>query len=234
MPTIKKKDFIEVEYTGKTKEENIIFDTTDEKTAKEADIHAEGMNYGPVIICLGEQQLIQGLEEELEGKETEKEYTIELSPEKGFGKKDAKLIRMIPFSTFKKQQIMPQPGMQINIDGVIGTIKTAAGGRCLVDFNHPLSGRELIYTIKVNRLITDDKEKIKAYISLSLNLKDITVNLKENKAEIITKKAVPREISEKITEKLKELIPSVKEFELKEEKVAEKTETKEEKTDTKK
>ncbi|MCH8980513.1 hypothetical protein IH922_00675 [candidate division KSB1 bacterium] len=50
--------------------------------------------------------------------------------------------------------------MQINIDGMMGIIKTAGGGRCLVDFNHPLSGKEVTYTIKVNKIITDDKEKL--------------------------------------------------------------------------
>ena len=33
MPTIKKKDFVEVEYTGKTKEENIVFDTPDSEVS---------------------------------------------------------------------------------------------------------------------------------------------------------------------------------------------------------
>ena len=162
MASIKKGEFIEVEYTGRIKEDNLIFDTTNEKLAKEAGMNAPNMTYGPVIVCLGEGQLLKGLENQLEGKETEKEYTFTISPEDGFGKKDAKLIRMVPINVFKKQNIMPQPGMQVNIDGLIGIIKTAAGGRCLVDLNHPLSGRELNYTIKVNKIITDNKEKIKS------------------------------------------------------------------------
>jgi len=92
MTTLTKGEFIEVEYTGKLKENNEVFDTTDEKTAKEAKIHSPKQEYGPVIICLGEQQLLAGLEEELEGKELNKEYNIELPAEKAFGRKDAKLI----------------------------------------------------------------------------------------------------------------------------------------------
>ncbi len=60
---VKIKDFIEIEYTGKLKAEDIIFDTTDEKLAKENNIHQENSNYGPTIICLGENQILKGLDD---------------------------------------------------------------------------------------------------------------------------------------------------------------------------
>jgi len=211
MAKVSKGDFVELEYTGKVKEGLIVFDTTDEKIAKENNIHTPQGTYGPVVVCLGQEQLLKGLEEELEGKETGKEYTIELPPEKAFGKKNPKLIRMIPYSVFKKQGIEPQPGLQVNVDGMIGVIKTA-GGRCLVDFNNPLSGRDIIYQIKVNRIVTDNKEKISSFIKLSLNLKDVDVNLVENKAEIQLKQELPKEIQDRIKEKLLPLVPAVKEL----------------------
>jgi len=158
MTKIKIKDFVEVEYTGKLKEDNTIFDTTDETIAKDNNIHNENMNYGPVVVCIGEKQILGGLDKQLEGKETGKEYNIELKPEEAFGKKDAKLLKMIPSGKFKQQGVQPQPGLQINIDGMMGTIRTAAGGRIIVDFNHPLSGKEIIYNIKLNKIITDNKE----------------------------------------------------------------------------
>lgn len=225
MPNIKKGDFIELEYTGIVKEGNIVFDTTDIEVAKANDLYSEKMEYGPVIICLGQGQLLQGLELELEGKELGKEHTIELPPEKAFGKKDAKLIRMIPYSTFKKQNIEPQPGMQVNVDGVLGIIKTASGGRCLVDFNHPLSGKDIIYKVKANRIVTDNAEKIKSYLRLNLNLKSDVI-IKENTAEIKTKKEIPAPIKENIEKTLKELIPSIKKLNF----MVEKQEKKQEQT----
>jgi len=209
MPKIKKKDFVEVEYTGKTKEDNIIFDTTDEKTAKDNNIHSQGMEYGPVAVCVGEGQILEGLEDEMEGKETGKEYTFELSPEKAFGKKDVKLIKMIPVSAFKKQNIEPQPGLQVNVDGVLGLIRRVGGGRCLVDFNHPLSGKDVVYTLKINKIVTDDKEKIKSYLNLALHLK-AEVEVKDGAAEVKIKKEIPKEIQENISKKLAELIDSIK------------------------
>lgn len=206
---IKKGDFVEVEYTGTTKMDKIIFDTTDEKTAKENDLHTENMEYGPIVICIGESQILKGLDDELEGKETGKEYTIELSPEKAFGKKDAKLIKMIPTNAFVKQNIEPQPGLQVNIDGVIGLIRRVGGGRCMVDFNHPMSGKDVVYKIKANKIVTDDKEKIKSYLKVVFGFK-VNVELKEGTADIKVEKEIPKEIQEKIVKKLTEIIPSVK------------------------
>ena len=150
MEKVSKKDFIEIEYTGKLKEDNIVFDTTDEKVAKENNLETHS-GYEPVIICVGQEQLLKGIDKNLEGKDIGKEYDIEIKPEDAFGNKNAKLIQLIPTAKFKKQNIQPMPGIQLNIDGMVGTIKTVSGGRTLVDFNHPLAGKELLYKIKINK-----------------------------------------------------------------------------------
>jgi len=211
---IKIKDFVEVEYTGTIKEDNLIFDTTDEQLAKDNNLFNENMAYGPVVICLGEGQVLKGLDDELIGKEAEKEYTIELSAEKAFGKKDPKLIQLIPTSKFSQQKIRPMPGLQLNIDGLMGMVKTVSGGRTLVDFNHPLSGKDVVYEVKINRIVTDDLEKVKAYLKVSLNLKDIDVKIEEGTAKASLKKEIPKEASEMLNKKITELIPNIKKLEL--------------------
>jgi len=214
---MKKGNFVELEYTGKIKEMNIVFDTTDEKVAKENNIHDAKASYGPVIICIGQKHVIEGLDEELEGKEPEKKYHIELSPEQGFGKKNAKLIQLVATSKFIKQKINPMPGLQVNIDGMMGMIRTVSGGRTLVDFNHPLAGKELIYDFKINKIVKDDEEKLKALLKLQFNLKDVKVVIKEGDAAISLniKQNLPKPVEEKLTEYIKELIPSIKKIEFK-------------------
>ncbi len=212
MTTIKKGDFVEVEYTGTVKGENIIFDTTDEKTAKENGIHNPNNEYGPVVVCLGEGQLLEGLEEWLEGKDIGTEYNVDLAPEKAFGKKDAARVKMIPFSAFKKQNIEPQPGLQINVDGMTGLVRRAGGGRCLVDFNHPLAGREVIYKIKADKIVTDDKTKVQSFLKLGFGLK-ADVEVKEDVVHIKAKAEIPEEIRKLISDKITSVIPSVKKLE---------------------
>ncbi|HJN56908.1 MAG: peptidylprolyl isomerase [Candidatus Woesearchaeota archaeon] len=213
MDVIKKHDFIEIEYTGKLKEEDVIFDTTDADVAKKNNLHSHS-DYGPVVVCVGENQVLRGIDKGLDGKEIGKEYDVEIKPEDAFGSKDAKLIQLIPTSKFKQQKIQPMPGMQINIDNTIGIVKTVSGGRTLVDFNHPLAGKDLFYKVKINKKITDDKEKLSSYIKLSLGIKDFNLEINENNAKIGLKIEIPKEAEEKLREKITGLIPSIKKVEL--------------------
>jgi FKBP-type peptidyl-prolyl cis-trans isomerase 2 len=188
----------------------MVFDTTDQKVAKENELPTENLDFGPVIIRVGDGNVIQGLDLALEGKEVGKSYTVEVPPEQGFGKKDVKLIQLISTSKFLKQNVQPIPGLQVNMDGTVGTIKTVSGGRTLVDFNHPLSSKELIYNIKINKLITDDKEKLTSFLKVQLNQKDLTAEIKEGTATITLKQELPKELTEILNKKISEIIPSVK------------------------
>lgn len=211
---IKKGDFIEIEYTGKTSE-GIVFDTTDESIAKKENIHKKSAAYGPVTVCIGGGNLVAGLDKNIEGKEAGSSCTIEVSPEEGFGKKDAKLIQLIPTSKFIKERIQPMPGLQVNIDGTYGMVKSVSGGRTLVDFNHPLSGQNLVYDVKLIKIVNDDKEKLKALIDLKLGLKDVEVEFKEGKATIITKKdlKLPAEVTKAIVDEMSKSVPALKSME---------------------
>jgi len=205
--TIKKKDFIELEYTGKTKLDNTIFDTTDEKIAKENDIYNPQADYGPIIICVGQSHVVKGLDKHLEGKEPKGEYTFSLPAEDAFGKKDAKLIQLIPTNKFKKQQITPMIGLQVNIDGAVGKIKTVTGGRTLVDFNHPLSGKEVIYQVKINKVVSEKAEQIKALMKLLIGISEVTVKIANEEAIITLKHELPKGLHEKLEKEIKELVP---------------------------
>lgn len=204
---IKKGDFVQVEYSGYVSPENFLFDTTDEKAAKDAEIFDENMAYGPVTVCVGEGMLLKGIDEGLEGKEVGKEYDMDVAPEDGFGKKDAKLIQLIPTSKFKKQNINPMPGLQIDVDGATGTVKTVSGGRTIVDFNHPLSGKQLKYKVKVLSKVDDKKEQVTSYISMTFRMKreSFDVTIVANKAEIKFKKelSLPHELVKELEEKVK-------------------------------
>lgn len=209
---IKEKDFIELEYTGKIKEDNLIFDTTNKETAKKNNLFDEKAEYSPIVICVGQGQIIKGLDKALVGKETQKQYTIEIKAEEAYGKKNIKLIQLISTSKFQKQNIQPMPGLQVNIDGMLGIIKTVSGGRTLVDFNHPLAGKDLVYDIKINKIISEDKEKIESILNMNLGIKDADVKVENNKATIATKQDIPKELKEELKKKIKELLPKIEEI----------------------
>ena len=192
--------FIEVEYTGKLKD-GTVFDTTDEKIAKENNLHDPKLSYGPLTICFGQGHLIPGLEEQIKDKGTGS-YTIELESEKAFGKRDAKLIQLVPLKKFTEQNIKPFPGLQLNVDNMIATVKTVSGGRCMVDFNHPLAGKDITYEIKINKEITTDLEKVKGILEVEMRAKP-EVTLKEGTISI---KGIKKEVQEPVKKRLSEFV----------------------------
>ena len=210
MSTVKNKDFIEIDYTGSVKEEGTVFDTTIKADADIAGMKQPEGGFKPATICIGENQVIKGLDEALVGKEIGKEFFIDIPPEKGFGKKSAKLLRMIPQRIFKKNDINPAPGLQVQIDGQFGIVKTASGGRCIVDFNNPLSGKDLIYKINIKKVVTDIKTKVEAIIGPVLA--GAKVEEKEGKVNITFPMEIPAEIKGPFTERIKGMIPEVKDI----------------------
>lgn len=212
---IKKHDFVEVEYTGRLKDTNEVFDTTDEKTAKEAQIFSERSSYSPIIICVGEHHILKGIDEFLLGKDVGS-FTLELSAENSFGRKDPKFVQMIPASKFSEQNIKPVPGLRLNIDNVIGIVKSVSGGRVVVDFNHPLAGRDVKYELKVNRVVTDKAEQVASLLRILLGVKaPVTVDGKKVKISFPAK--LPDQLEKPLADKIKDLTGLEVEFVVKKE-----------------
>ena len=230
---LKKHDFVELDYTGKL-ENGTIFDTTLERVAKENHLHEDEHHeeekpaYKPIIVCIGELQVVKGLDEALIGKEPEAPFTVKLSAEQAFGKKDVKLIKLIPMSTFHKQEIMPYPGLRINIDDTIATVLRVSGGRVLVDYNHPLANKTIIYDVSLRKRITDKKQQIESYLAYALPL-PCTVHVNEKSAAIETEPKLPQELIKPLADKLNEVTGMSVEFKQKNKKEKRGKEEKEEK-----
>ncbi len=158
--TIKKNDFIELSFTGKITNSGEIFDTNIKEDAKSAKFKSD--NIKPLILPVGQAMLPKGLDEDLVGKDIEKNYEIDLKPEQAFGKRNPRLIKMIPSKYLYEQKINPVKGMQIALDGKIVKVLSSDRGRTLVDFNNPLMGKTVTYNYRINRIITEQREKITA------------------------------------------------------------------------
>lgn len=153
--------FIELDYTGKLADGKV-FDTTNKEVAEKAKLNPKAQ-YRPTIICLGEGQILNGIDEYLIGKELGK-HTIELTAEKAFGKKDRKLLKLIPTKKFTDASVKPVVGLEVNVDNHYGVIRSVSGGRVTVDFNHPLASKDLIYEVDVKRLVEKTEEQVAALL----------------------------------------------------------------------
>lgn len=179
---LQKKDFIEVEFTGRIKGGEI-FDSNIKEDLKNLNPDAKT---SPIVFCLGEEMLLKGIDDFLIGKDVGN-YEIELAPENAFGKRNSSLIQTIPMKVFQSQEVRPYPGAVFNFDGRIAKILTVSGGRVIADFNNPLAGKDVVYDIRILRKVDDLNEKVKALMKFFYRV-DLPFIIEENKLKIETPK----------------------------------------------
>lgn len=172
-------DFVRVNFTGKVKETDDVFDTTYDEIAQEADIFEENKTYKAIPIVVGGNHLLPAIEESIKGLEAGDTKHVEVDAADAFGPRDSKLIQLVPMKEFKKQGMNPVPGMKISSEGSTGKILTVNGGRVKVDFNHELAGKDLIYDIEVTEVIDDLEEKIKSMIELHYSNPNVSIDKTE-------------------------------------------------------
>src|SRR3990167_7188476 len=108
---VNKNDFIEIRYTGKAN--GIVFDSNIEEDLKKLDLKVKPRK---IIIIVGQEMTIKGLDNAIENKEVGKEYEITLKPKDAFGERDRNLIKTIPLNEFTQQNFNPKPGMVLTLD----------------------------------------------------------------------------------------------------------------------
>jgi FKBP-type peptidyl-prolyl cis-trans isomerase 2 len=173
---ISAKDFIEIEFTGRVKDGEI-FDSNIKQDLEKSNLKIEQK---PLIICIGERMFLKEIDDFFVGKEIGKEYNLELTPEKAFGKRNSALVKIIPLKIFHERQLNPHPGMMFNFDGYIAKVISVSGGRVITDFNNPLAGRDVVYKLKINRKISDLNEKIDSFVQFFFR-KKIGFEIKDKK-----------------------------------------------------
>lgn len=106
----------------------------------------------PLEYTQGEKQIIPGLEKGLAGMHVGDHKQITVWPEEGYGPVDPKAFLEIPKSR------LPQGNIEV---GSILTTRTEAGQTLnakvtdirpetvLLDFNHPLAGKELLFDVEI-------------------------------------------------------------------------------------
>ena len=185
--SIKNGDFILIDYTLKVKETGETVGTTDEKIAKEFKLYRGEEHYEPYFLVVGEGWVPKGLDEVLPTLEVGKPNNIELQPEKAYGNRDPKRVRLVPLRKFTSDGITPVPGLQVNIDGKSAQVRSVGAGRVQVDYNHPFAGRTLIYDVTIQKVIETDEDKVRNLLHKRLPTVDqqkFNLNIESGRLEI--------------------------------------------------
>ncbi len=156
---ITKGDIIEINLILKDNDTKEVLDTTIEKIGKENNLNAQA-EYKPIKAVFGTNELLPSVEDKIKDLEENKTKTFVLTKKEAFGDKNPNNTKIVPFNDFKQEKINPQPGMQVTIGNQTGKVISVSGGRVKVDFNPIFAGRNLEYTITVNKIYKEDKDKV--------------------------------------------------------------------------
>jgi len=153
-------------------------------------------------IPLGRGYVVNKLDKLLIGKQVGR--TLSEVVDKPFGDRVQELIRLIPAKLFSRDKINPYPGLVVNIDGLIGIVKSVSPGRVMVDFNHPLAGKQLKFDVKLIKQVVGKEDQAKAIVENFLG-KDFKLVLSGRNIDIKINKAVPESIKNKLVNEILEV-----------------------------
>ena len=67
-------DFVKLNYTGYLKSNNFCIDTTIEEIAKKQNIFSKEFKYGPVTVCIGKNNILNGIDKNLSDKDEKESF----------------------------------------------------------------------------------------------------------------------------------------------------------------
>lgn len=143
---IENGDIISVDYIGKL-EDGTLFDTSVKEAAIEAGIYNQRRDYKPLTFTVGAGQMIKGFDEGVVGMRVGEEKTLTIPPEEAYGEYREELAREIPVNAV---DFTPEVGMKLITDsGLTGTITEVSENNFVVNFNHELAGKTLIFLVRI-------------------------------------------------------------------------------------
>lgn len=193
---------MEVDYVGRISKTGEIFDLTSEDLAGEEVEDAADLT--PARLLIGEHYVLPTLEHHIEEMDIDDEDEVEIAAEDAFGKRDSDNIKTIPRREFEKYDVDPRRGMPVEVDGQRGKVLTASSGRVKVDFNHPLAGKDLTYTVKLLRQIEDPVEQVTAVLEYH-GAEDADVEVEDGEATVTLDQELPDEVTEHLEDELEKI-----------------------------
>jgi peptidylprolyl isomerase/FKBP-type peptidyl-prolyl cis-trans isomerase SlpA len=142
MATAEQGDTVRVEYTGKL-QDGTVFDSSEDTE--------------PLEFTLGDEAVIPGFEEAVEGLEVGESVTTTLEPEMAYGERRDDLVFQVDRSDIR-DDIELEVGDELEIHGRDGNtfpalVQELGNEKVTLDANHPLAGRTLVFEIELVEVV---------------------------------------------------------------------------------
>ena len=105
----------------------------------------------PATFSVGDGNLLPGFESSLLGLEVGDEREFIISPENAFGQHNAQNVQAVDRGNFDESELEVGSILSFqNGDGELpGVIIELEENQVMVDFNHPLSGKNIVFQVKI-------------------------------------------------------------------------------------
>lgn len=105
----------------------------------------------PATFSVGDGNLLPGFESSLLGLEVGDEREFIISPENAFGQHNAQNVQAVDRGNFDESELEIGSILSFqNGDGELpGVIIALEENQVMVDFNHPLSGKNIVFQVKI-------------------------------------------------------------------------------------
>lgn len=109
----------------------------------------------PLEFIFGIGMIIPGLEEGIKGLKEGDKKTINVSSDKAYGEKQEEALQEVPKNQLP-QDVELAVGMQLAAQGPQGVIPVIIADikeeTVLIDFNHPLAGKDLVFEVEITNI----------------------------------------------------------------------------------
>lgn len=120
------------------------------------EIIESNMNEKPMTFGFGSGQLIEGLEEQIQDMNEGETRTVVVSSDKAYGDYDESLTEIVPIADFEGIDL--QIGLVLEGEDDQGnifkaTVTDVTKDEVTVDYNHPLAGKDLEFTVYIETIV---------------------------------------------------------------------------------
>lgn len=153
---VKEGDEVLVDYTGRL-DDGTVFDTSVRDVAIETGVYNPNRDYQPIGFTVGAGQMIKGFDSGVIGMAVGEEKTLTLPPEDAYGVHREDMVQTVSVEELSAVGITPALGEKLTTSlGQVGTITNLTNTSVVIDFNHRLSGKTLIFDVKLVSIGSED------------------------------------------------------------------------------
>ncbi len=152
---VKEGDQVLVDYTGRL-ENGTVFDTSVRDVAIETGVYNPNRDYQPIEFAVGAGQMIKGFDSGVVGMAVGEEKTLTIPPEDAYGVHREDMVQTVPVDELSAVGITPVLGEKLTTSlGQVGAITNLTNTSVVIDFNHRLAGKTLIFDVKLVSIGSD-------------------------------------------------------------------------------